>query len=179
MQVDVLETTLTKLHKVVVLQDILCLVLGVQELSTSTPQHAELQLPVCILQLLGMMVASQGLEPQQLDRSWGAPTGNPEPLAPNTHRHTAHPAEKKDWTSQAMRLQHWYLGVRRGGSVLPLLTPRGFAWMQNIHSQQSFFDSLTAAIENADDVLKMSMPVYMCVFDCWCLAKPYHDDRSR
>ena len=68
MQVDVLET-LTQLHKVIVLQDILCPVLRVQEFSTPTPQHAELQLLVCILQLLGLMVASQGLGPQQLDRS--------------------------------------------------------------------------------------------------------------
>lgn len=82
--------TLTQPHKVIVLQNVLCPVLRVEELSSQTSPHAELHLPASILELLGLTVAPQGLGAQRLDGGRGAAAGHPEPLAPNTHRHAAH-----------------------------------------------------------------------------------------
>lgn len=78
---------LTQLHKVVVLQNLLRPVLQMEQVSTAPP-HREL-FP-SILELLGQAVAPQGLGPQGPDRGRGAPTGQPEPLSPDTHRHTGH-----------------------------------------------------------------------------------------
>lgn len=49
----------TQLNKVIVLQNVLCPVLRLEEFSTTTPPHAELH--VSVLMLLGLKVPPQGL----------------------------------------------------------------------------------------------------------------------
>lgn len=97
--------TLTQLHKVIVLQNVLCHVLRMKDLSTPAPLHAKLHVPVSILQLYGLTVALKGLNSQCLDGGCRVTTGHPEPLAINTHRHTEH--DEEIWIQQGLRLHQY------------------------------------------------------------------------
>lgn len=81
----------TYLHKVVVVQDVLQLVVRVEGLSAAAPLHAEPQVllsPICTSP--GFMVLPQGADPQRVDGGGGPAAGDPEPLAPHAHRQQAH-----------------------------------------------------------------------------------------
>ena len=77
---------LTQLDKVLILEDVVDGVIRVQPFPSLTGTQSEASLLVS-LQSLGLTVASQGLEPQPLDRAGGVMARHPQPLSPHQLTH--------------------------------------------------------------------------------------------
>lgn len=94
----------TQMHKVVVLQDFLNVIVWKEDLSTPALQHAEPLFPLSVLATFGLIEPPQGIGGQSVDRGGRVTAWNPEPLPTDTHWHKAHRLAEGQTASQTSKV---------------------------------------------------------------------------